>query len=444
MPSDIQRLHYTPRQFLGSADMADEQTYLRDMRRRHNLGPHTWGIVVGLELEERPRLGSPDEVDVYVKPGLAIDGFGREIVVAAPYKLDTAEFAAFGSKRYVDVWIAYDEELLRRAGAGYQQCAATEQFTRIRERSASSPRRSRPPMIRSWWMVSPRSAAPTPTRPTRPRPSCPMTNLRPSRSYPMTPTSPRWFVRLGSVNWDGGRKPPAFVRDTNNRLLEERGYAGLVGAHLLAPAASLTIRDRSTPTPLPNDEEGACRRGWKGSLRVDRLLTAKRDIQVHGGKIDFREAGGTDGGAPFALRRATVDNGLKGNDLRAAIGATADGKQRFVVGPEQADTLDIKFAVRNDGEVRMNGPAIITGQTRMEGGLSIKGIIDFDDVPGDRLMLWGAADQDGAYGFGIENGTLYARAGSCIAGTSARRLTAALQRSWRLARAACGSKRISS
>lgn len=95
---DIERLHYYPRQYLGSADMEDQQAYLRDMRRRHNVAPHTWGIVVGLELEQRPRLGSPDEVDVYVKPGLAIDGFGREIVVLATYQLNTVDFAAFGTK----------------------------------------------------------------------------------------------------------------------------------------------------------------------------------------------------------------------------------------------------------------------------------------------------------------------------------------------------------
>src|SRR5438874_2180980 len=49
----IERLRYYEHQYLGALDFEDEQGYHRDMRRRHNIGLHAWGIVVGLELEER-------------------------------------------------------------------------------------------------------------------------------------------------------------------------------------------------------------------------------------------------------------------------------------------------------------------------------------------------------------------------------------------------------
>src|SRR4029453_14648821 len=91
----IQRLNYYNRQFLGVEDFKDQQDYHRDMRRRHNVGPHTWGIVAGLDLRQADVPGSPGEVDVTLEPGLAVDGFGREIVVLEPLLLTAELFAAF-------------------------------------------------------------------------------------------------------------------------------------------------------------------------------------------------------------------------------------------------------------------------------------------------------------------------------------------------------------
>jgi len=80
---DITRPNYYQGQFLGAQDFNDELAYHRDMRRRHNLGPHTWGIVVGLELVEKPK-ESGTGVDVFLQPGMAVDGYGREIIVLHP------------------------------------------------------------------------------------------------------------------------------------------------------------------------------------------------------------------------------------------------------------------------------------------------------------------------------------------------------------------------
>src|SRR2546425_454266 len=94
---DIERLHFYQRQYLGAEDLEAQQTYHRDMRRRHNLGQHTWGIVVGLELIETPLDGDPGGVDVYITRGMAVDGFGREIVLLDAVKLDPALFSGFGN-----------------------------------------------------------------------------------------------------------------------------------------------------------------------------------------------------------------------------------------------------------------------------------------------------------------------------------------------------------
>ena len=64
MPSDIiERSNYYEFQFLGAEDFKAQQNYHRDMRRRHNVGHHTWGIVTGLKLVERPREGGHSEGD---------------------------------------------------------------------------------------------------------------------------------------------------------------------------------------------------------------------------------------------------------------------------------------------------------------------------------------------------------------------------------------------
>ena len=81
---DIKRLHFYERQFLGVRDFQDEQAYHIEMRRRHLLAHHTWGIVVGLEIKQ----GENSEIWV-VQPGIAVDGYGREIIVPEPEPLDT-------------------------------------------------------------------------------------------------------------------------------------------------------------------------------------------------------------------------------------------------------------------------------------------------------------------------------------------------------------------
>jgi hypothetical protein len=53
----------------------------------------------------------------------------------------------------------------------------------------------------------------------------------------------------------------------------------------------------------------------------------------------------------------------------------------------------------------------VTGDSNLNGTLvSIAGTVDFSDVLGDRLMLYGLANGATAYGLGIESGTLYYKA----------------------------------
>ena len=73
----LSRVLYRERQRLRADDLNDEQAYRLALRRRHNIGPHTWGIAYGLGL-------NADRDDIVVQPGMAVDGYGRELLVLEP------------------------------------------------------------------------------------------------------------------------------------------------------------------------------------------------------------------------------------------------------------------------------------------------------------------------------------------------------------------------
>ena len=126
------RLHYFQRQYLGAADLEAQQQYHRDMRRRHNVAHHTWGIVTGFDLLEKPNECDPKAIDVFITPGFAVDGFGRELIGFDPVKLDTALFASLTTLTYRSVWIEYAERYLEYPKPGYRTCENND-YARIQE-----------------------------------------------------------------------------------------------------------------------------------------------------------------------------------------------------------------------------------------------------------------------------------------------------------------------
>jgi hypothetical protein len=129
----IERLNYYQFQYLAADDLRDQQAYHRDMRRRHNLGPHSWGIVSGCTIVETAREGDPPFVDVYVLPGVIVDGFGREIVLLEPTRVDPELFAAYATDRHLELWIRYDEVAARTATGGFAPCTDAESYSRTME-----------------------------------------------------------------------------------------------------------------------------------------------------------------------------------------------------------------------------------------------------------------------------------------------------------------------
>ena len=107
----INRLNYFNGQFMKQEDFIDEQTYHRDMRLEHNLHVHTAGIVYGLEVTPG------DNKEITVRPGMAIDSQGRELIrenseALNPLVIDSASFPVY-------ITISYHQELTKEVSSPF-------------------------------------------------------------------------------------------------------------------------------------------------------------------------------------------------------------------------------------------------------------------------------------------------------------------------------------
>ncbi len=371
----IERLHYYQRQYLGADDFDAQQDYHRCMRQRHNLGPHTWGIVAGLELVEVEQEGGGGGVDVYVLPGLAVDGFGREIVVLAPAKLSGELFDPFaaGGAKLLPVWIGYDEDLRQRPRSGYELCDVEDQFARVLEsyRFEIDPA---PPfhddLIVAGHALEP-GVEPDPTAPpgdVSTLLTIPRDGSVPHQELPDDADRPRWLIQLGNVQWDGAKLVP--VADPA-QLTVGRSYLGAVAQEVLAPAGQLTLRHRRGPETLankeepdgPDDAEYGVQAVVAGSLAVERRVDVAQNLVVKG------DAGiGT--GVPDT--RLHVDDGT--------TAALADGTGYAVIGDVDATNLvldDQRILARDKGaaaalHLQSEGGDLVVHQNQVEARVVVK------------------------------------------------------------------------
>jgi hypothetical protein len=252
VPSDTtERPAYYDGQYLGVFDFLAEQQYHRDMLRRLNLGHHTWGIVIGLDVEERPVDGKPGMVDNFILPGLAVDGFGRGIVLAAAFKLEPAMFQGI-TDEWVLVWLRYATEAIRPPRPGYELCDSPEFRTRVRETFR----------IEVGKTSSQHSPIVVGGRPMADK-DLPADLSIPHQALPEDAEDARWLVPLGVVHWDSvglrliplPTDPTAKQQELQQRR-QGRRYAGAVAAEIQAQAGRLVLRDRFSPSPLGSTDSG--------------------------------------------------------------------------------------------------------------------------------------------------------------------------------------------
>src|SRR5512144_524751 len=82
------RVYYRERQRLVTADLRQEQDYLLGLAGRHHLAHHQWGVVRGLRVVRTAGGG------LALTPGVAIDGYGREILVPDAVALGAPDLKA--------------------------------------------------------------------------------------------------------------------------------------------------------------------------------------------------------------------------------------------------------------------------------------------------------------------------------------------------------------
>jgi len=134
MANNIERLNYYEREYLRSFDFIAEQNYHLEMRRRLNLALHLWGIVEGLDVKKGEIVqGAPDQY--YISPGMAIDAYGREIFLFAPYVLseDDVQCNRITVPDRYSLFIAYTTDLTTPPSPGFAVCDLPDQYTRRHE-----------------------------------------------------------------------------------------------------------------------------------------------------------------------------------------------------------------------------------------------------------------------------------------------------------------------
>ena len=137
MTPPIDRVRYYDGEYLRAFDFADEQAYHMEMRRRLNMALHLSGIVEGLDISQDTQAGI---TQYSIEPGMAIDPYGREILVFAPYVLDESVLAAnritasgiITSGNY-ELWIRYRKQAATPPSTGYTSCNGSNEFTRWQE-----------------------------------------------------------------------------------------------------------------------------------------------------------------------------------------------------------------------------------------------------------------------------------------------------------------------
>ena len=376
--SPATRVNYFDRQFIRLAELRDEQAYHQQLHRRHNLSHHTWGIVTGLDLVARP------DGQIGLTPGLAVDGYGRELLLVDYHVIGRTDFDRYATSR-LDLWLEYQLDL------------SDDRLAPV-ECGAADPRRKYRATELAQLVFTRGGARPDPLYP----PGVTAEAFEPPALA--TPDDPRqrWPVYLGRVVMTlPASGPPTFTTDTADRV-----YVGLRGAVIDHPgnAARIEIGHRprvdETRTVGAETVTYAADAGrdfavfvppaaGAGALAIEPTLAIEADgaqirgntivhgnVVLDGTALQFPDAipkGQTpDTGGHPAMYRITADGG---DELRLDVGSLDDGERKLVIGVTKDGAfnaaLEISFP-RSGGSVN---PLV-----RILGNVRIEGTIDCDDV----------------------------------------------------------------
>jgi hypothetical protein len=393
-----QRPTFYEGQYLGAEDLDATVAYERFQLARHELGAHIWGIGVGLDLRERKLPGG--DIEALVVPGIAWDGYGRTIVVAAPAKVPVDKFVNFQADTpdaglLIKVWLRYDEGATRGPAPGFEACAAGSQYARAIEsyvvEVGEPPQGAHGPVSVAGFSIDARTARSSFLPGAKPL----YDESVPYQEFPESGSKPQWWIPVGYVRWlkkagQPGMLIPRVDSGSSGQIPDSdlirafRQYVGVVAETVIAADGALRLRHRNKdpdkahfqPPQIGLDLQHQDLVWVEGNMRVF------GDARLCGGLLELRNDDGLRDDTPQALRRKKNPEG--GLDVQVAFAKNdkPQGLNAFSVGLVDVDAtsgdfkeLNKHFVVRDNGKVGI-GLAVPTqlltlageGRTRLEIG----------------------------------------------------------------------------
>lgn len=362
--SQDQRPRFFQGQYLGAEDLTAAVEYSRIQQARHLLGAHTWGIAMGLQLKESPLPGG--RVDMHILPGYAWDGFGRPILLLAPFKVPTELFKPYvfdsaidngtPEGRLIEVWLRYDEARTQNVRPGFESCDGEDERSRVQEtfRIEIGERKNH---IDQHDRISVAGnlmdAQEVLLRFDPQTPHALVDESVPFQDLPEENHNARWLILLGYVRWKPNanpNQPGSFVKRGEQDLKASRAvrrYIGVVAESVQAADGVIRIRDRTKDYSKVASAD---------LLWVEGDLRTEGDLHLFEGKLDFRDEKGLDNAIPLSIQRK--DHSGVGGSLQVVIGKDTKGTNKFSVGPLEANPppntppqVQPKLTVRDDGKV---------------------------------------------------------------------------------------------
>jgi len=393
-------------QYLGADDLSALVTYFRQQNARLSLGQHTWGIMVGLNLVEVT--AADGTLDVFVQPGVAMDGYGRLIVVLQQTRLEGVQFSGAASGE-VEVWIRYDQRNREGVRKGFEVCSDEDVFARINESFAlEAGQRSSILERQSGVNVNGINVLDAREALRQVDSGAPLIcdASVPHQAFLEADEDALWLIPLGHVRWQGG-VPGSFQplnEEQRVRSRRKRHYVGVVAESLLATDGVIRLRNRTTPFDPAEVADSLCgASALKGTdfYICDNELMAREllwleghtritgDARLFGSRLEFRDQEGRDfidrnvdgvnvaASIPMLIQREQ-NNNKNGVDLEILLGQSNDGRNRLSIGRANvtgADLCDLQITgtdqtvFQDDGKVGIGAT-----DTALLSPLTIRGI----------------------------------------------------------------------
>lgn len=370
-----ERPQFRPGDFLGANNLVAIVDYLRTTTARQNLGQHSWGVIIGLNLVSQAITDTA--VEYYVQPGVAIDGYGRIIVVNNPARIEAEQFVSISSGN-VDVWIRYDQSESSATRTGFNVCSATDDYARINEtfkieigsRSSILDRQSGV-TVNDSLLVDAREALIS----IDPNVQILCDASVPHQQLPVDDDNAYWLIPLGHVKWEAASSSFLPLIDPTGIAPEQkyesvmssrakRRHIGVIAESVFAAEGIIRLRERTIAFDPDNEEiDRVCNelKIKNRDLKIcDDLVQPKEliwlegdtritgDLRIFGKRLEFKDEEGRDyterviqGSLvssinPLLIQRKErkKENRFAGSDLQVLLGDMEGGeaRNRFSIG----------------------------------------------------------------------------------------------------------------